>query len=237
MSFQGRDVYFSVDVEADGPIPLVHSLSSLGTCVAGAFGQGEFTRVDPTTHTFYAELQPVSEEFDEEAAAVSGLDRERLKREGEAPEAAMTRFTHWVRETAGEGRPVFVAYPASFDWNWVSTYLARYAPENPFGFSGVLDMKTMYMVKGNVLIGRRIPAMPATSEDQPAVLLTTVGVAMVPRVVRTPRTRPPATSMPVTSACWWMWTPWASAPRAYPHTTASWRTIPPGGWYRAPRIG
>jgi DNA polymerase III epsilon subunit-like protein len=167
MSFAGRDVYFSVDVEADGPIPLVHSLSSLGACVAGAFGQGEFLRVDPTQHTFYAELQPVSDEFDAEAAAVSGLDRAKLAREGETPEAGMTRFAEWVRETAGEGRPVFTAYPASFDWNWVSTYLARYGPENPFGFSGVLDMKTMYLVKAGVRIGK------AAKRAMPSHLLST----------------------------------------------------------------
>ena len=29
----------------------------------------------------------------------------------------------------------------------------------------------------------------------------------------------------------------SSAARAKPHTTASWRMIPPGGWYRAPTIG
>jgi hypothetical protein len=167
MSFAGRDVYFSVDVEADGAIPLVHSLSSLGACVAGSFGAREFTRADPTQHTFYAELQPVGDEFDEAAAAVAGLDRGRLAREGEAPVDGMTRFATWVRETAGEGRPVFVAYPASFDWNWVSTYLARYAPENPFGFSGVLDMKTMYIVKAGVRIGK------AAKRAMPAHLLST----------------------------------------------------------------
>ena len=43
--------------------------------------------------------------------------------------------------------------------------------------------------------------------------------------------------MPVTSVFWWMWTPRASAARAYPHTTASCRMMPPGGWYSAPRIG
>ena len=79
------DVYISVDVEADGPIPLVHSLSSLGAAVAGRFDGTAFTRADPTEQTFYAELQPVSDEFDAQAAAVAGLDRERLQREGETP--------------------------------------------------------------------------------------------------------------------------------------------------------
>jgi hypothetical protein len=70
--FTGHDVHISVDVEADGPIPVVHSMSSLGACVAGAFDGKRFTRLDPAAATFYAELQPVSEEFDPQAAAVSG---------------------------------------------------------------------------------------------------------------------------------------------------------------------
>ena len=130
------DVYISVDVEADGPIPLVHSLSSLGASVAGRYDGKAFTRADPTEQTFYAELQPISDEFDPEAAAVAGLDREALKRGGEEPVAAMTRFAEWVREVAAEGRPVFVAYPASFDWTWVSIYLAKFAPGEPVRLLG-----------------------------------------------------------------------------------------------------
>jgi DNA polymerase III epsilon subunit-like protein len=155
----GADVYFSVDVEADGPIPLVHSLSSLGAAVAGTFDGTAFARADPAAQTFYAELRPVSDEFDPEAAAVSGLDRATLAREGEPPEAAMTRFAAWVRDAAGDGRPVFVAYPAAFDWTWVSIYLNRFAGENPFGFSGVVDMKTMYMTKAGVRLGKATKRM------------------------------------------------------------------------------
>jgi hypothetical protein len=161
------DVYVSVDVEADGPIPLVHSLSALGACVAGRFDGEAFTRADPTAETFYAELAPVSDEFDAEAAAVAGLDRARLQREGEAPEAAMRRFAAWVRQVTGEDRPVFVAYPASFDWSWVSIYLTRFAGDNPFGFSGVLDMKTMYATKARVRLGK------AVKRQMPKSLLST----------------------------------------------------------------
>ena len=50
--------------------------------------------------------------------------------------------------------------------------------------------------------------------DQPAVQLTTTGVAIRPRLVCTPVTRPRSTSMPVTSVFWWMCTPCASAARA-----------------------
>jgi hypothetical protein len=86
------DVSISVAVEADGPIPLVHSLSSLGAAVAGRFDGRAFTRADPPLETFYAELQPI-----EQAAAVAGVDREALDRSGEEP--AMTRFAAWVPHT------------------------------------------------------------------------------------------------------------------------------------------
>jgi hypothetical protein len=55
---------------------------------------------------------------------------------------------------------------------------------------------------GDVVIGRRTPAMSEISEAQPAVALSTVRVARSPRLVRTPRTCPSATSMPVTSVFW-----------------------------------
>jgi hypothetical protein len=90
-----------------------------------------------------------------------------LRTDGEDPRAAMTRFAAWVTDVAAGGRPVFVAYPASFDWSWVSAYLVRYsAPGNPFGFSGVLDLKTMYAVKAGVRIGK------ATKRNMPRALLS-----------------------------------------------------------------
>lgn len=158
----GADVYISVDVEADGPVPLVHSLLSVGACVAATFDGRAFRRADPLATTFYAELRPVGERFDPAALAAARLDRDRLAAEGEEPETAMARFVAWVQEAAGAGRPVFVAYPASFDWPWVSAYLGRYAPgAAPFGFSGVLDMKTMYVAKAGVRIGKAAKgAMP-----------------------------------------------------------------------------
>jgi DNA polymerase III epsilon subunit-like protein len=158
----GADVYISVDVEADGPVPLVHSLLSLGACVAGTFDGEAFRRSDPLGCTFYAELRPVGDEFDPAALEVSQLDRGRLAAEGEDPGVAMRRFVAWVHEAVRGGRPVFVAYPASFDWPWVAAYLGRYAAGvSPFGFSGVLDVKTMYMVKARVRIGKAAKrAMP-----------------------------------------------------------------------------
>src|SRR3954467_4522784 len=83
------DLYISADVEADGPIPGPYSMLSFGLAVAGGYDGEQFVRADPPSQTFYRELAPISESFDPEALAVSGLDRDRLVREGEPPKTAM----------------------------------------------------------------------------------------------------------------------------------------------------
>ncbi|GAB4046647.1 exonuclease domain-containing protein [Catellatospora paridis] len=147
------DMYFSVDVEADGPIPGPYSMLSFGAAVAGTMGEA-FARTDPTAATFYRELRPISDEFVPAALEVSGLDREALQREGADPEVAMREFSRWVTTTAGEHRPVFVAYPASFDWMFVYWYLIRFTGASVFGHSGCLDVKTAYAIRAGVPFGR-----------------------------------------------------------------------------------
>ncbi|MGI5379208.1 exonuclease [Streptomyces sp. CA-251387] len=143
-------LYISVDIEADGPIPGPYSMLSLGAAVSGVQDAGGFTAADPEKHTFYRELRPVSEEFVPEALAVSGLDRERLAREGLDPALAMAQFSRCVREVSGDAQPVMCGYPASYDWTFLYWYLIRFTGASPFGHSGCLDMKTMYATKAGL---------------------------------------------------------------------------------------
>jgi hypothetical protein len=138
------ELYFSFDVEADGPIPGPYSMSSIGMCVAGEGDGKRFRRLDPESATFYRELRPISEDFDPESAAVAGLDRDELLRSGADPETAMRELAAWVREEARGRTPVAVAWPLSFDWMWTYWYFRRFGDDSPFGFSGCLDMKTLY---------------------------------------------------------------------------------------------
>jgi DNA polymerase III epsilon subunit-like protein len=148
----GADFYISVDIEADGPIPGPFSMLAFGLAVAGRFDGECFTALDPDTGTFYRELQPISDDFDPEALKVAGLDRERLARDGALPEAAMRDAAKWIADQAGGARPVLVGYPVVFDWMFLHWYFMRYAGESPFGFSGALDMKTMYQQKAGALL-------------------------------------------------------------------------------------
>jgi hypothetical protein len=151
-------VYLSVDVEADGPIPGAFSMVSFGAAVCGRFDGKDFTAVDPSAQTFYRELRPISAEFDPEALAVSGLDRERLETEGADPVRAMADFRTWVDKVSAGAKPIVVGYPACYDWMFLYWYLIRFHGHSPFGHSGCMDMKTMFAVKAQrsiAFVGKR----------------------------------------------------------------------------------
>lgn len=166
------DLYISADVETDGPIPGPYSLLSVGLCVAGEFDGQEFRRHDPADKTFYAELQPISDEWQPDAMAVNGLDRDHLLRRGREPREAMESAARWVQEIAGDHRAVLVAYPVAFDWAFLYWYFVRFAQHgSPFGFSSCLDIRTLYQARAHTVHDRSgkehmpselLPARPHT---------------------------------------------------------------------------
>lgn len=132
------EIYVSTDVETDGPIPGPHSMLSFGSAAYAAdkrlldtFSANLQTlpgaAAHPTTAAWWA-TQPEAW-----AACRSNL---------EAPEAAMQRYLAWLR--ALPGKPVFVGYPAAFDFLFVYWYLIRYVGESPFAHSA-LDIKSYAM--------------------------------------------------------------------------------------------
>lgn len=157
------DLYVSIDIEADGPVPGRYSMLAVGMCVAGRFDGKHFEAREPTAQTFYRELRPVGREVDEEAVAVAHLDRERLLREGEDPERAMHDVADWLASVSGADRPVVCAFPAAFDWAFFWWYMVTYGPTNPpLTFSSCLDIKTMFAIKaGRVFSQSGKSSLPA----------------------------------------------------------------------------
>jgi hypothetical protein len=64
------------------------------------------------------------------------------RRDLHPPAIAMRELVDWLRGLPG--RPVFVGYPASYDFMFVYWYLIRFAGESPFSHSA-LDIKTFAM--------------------------------------------------------------------------------------------
>lgn len=128
-----NEIYISVDVETSGSIPGEFSMLSLGACVVGN-----------TRQTFYAELKPLNDNFQEKAMEVNGLSMDKLKIIGEKPAEAMARFETWIKETVQENRAVFVGFNATFDWLFTHWYFMKFLGCDPFGISG-LDIKAYFM--------------------------------------------------------------------------------------------
>lgn len=132
------EIYVSTDVESDGPIPGPHSMLS--------FASAAFTAEGEMIATFSANLQtlpgatahPVTEAWWKHQPEAWRACRENCRE----PALAMKDYLHWLRQLPG--RPVFVAYPAGFDFMFVYWYLIQFVGESPFSHSA-LDMKTFAM--------------------------------------------------------------------------------------------
>ncbi len=135
------EVYVSTDIEADGPIPGEYSMISLAS--VAQLSDGTEVRsfkvnldVLPLA-TQHPDTMAWWEKFPDAYAAT--------RVSPEDPETAMKRYNQWVINLSGFGKPVFVGYPATFDFVFVYWYLIKFVGSSPFGFSA-LDMKTMAMV-------------------------------------------------------------------------------------------
>lgn len=182
-----NEIYFSTDVETNGPIPGPFSMLSLG-CAAyrlrspvkqsecsACEGTGEDRsrgRLADGGHGFYpdcavckskaafvqlstfsvnfATLPYATEDHDTMTFWAKHPEAYAATRQNtETPVVAMRRFTAWIEEVvkSQQGsndrklRPVFVGYPAGFDFLFVYWYLIRFCHYSPFSF-GALDVKT-----------------------------------------------------------------------------------------------
>ncbi|MCI0641002.1 MAG: hypothetical protein L0Y72_18785 [Gemmataceae bacterium] len=132
------EIYVSTDIEADGPIPGPHSMLS--------FASAAFQADKNLVSTFAANLTTLPGATGEPKtmdwwqtqpkawAACRANPRE--------PAEVMPEYVRWVKGLPG--RPVFVGYPAAFDFLFVYWYLIRFAGESPFSHSA-LDIKSYAM--------------------------------------------------------------------------------------------
>jgi len=125
------EIYVSVDVETDGPIPGPHSMLSFGAAaftlekglISSVAANLEFlpgASMDPVTKTEFWDKHP--EQW------------EACRKDPQPIEAALKKLVDWGE--ALPGKPVFIGYPATFDFMFVHWYLIKFGFKDPFGFSG-----------------------------------------------------------------------------------------------------
>uniref|UniRef100_A0A7S2W9B0 Exonuclease domain-containing protein n=1 Tax=Mucochytrium quahogii TaxID=96639 RepID=A0A7S2W9B0_9STRA len=124
---------FSVDVEADGPIPGEndYSMVSFGAVIVE----------EGLTRTFYGKLRPISDKFIPEALAVSKHSREETMQFPE-PAATMQEFADWINANKS-GRAFLFSDNNGFDAMFISWYFHHFLGENPFGHSST-NISSLY---------------------------------------------------------------------------------------------
>lgn len=133
-----KEIYISTDIETDGPIPGINSMLS--------FGSAAYLPDKTLVGTFSANLEllpeaksnPETMDWWKTQLQAWSACRQNLQ----SPELAMINYVQWIESIPG--KPVFVAYPAAFDFMFLYWYLIRFTGKSPFSHSA-LDIKTLAM--------------------------------------------------------------------------------------------
>ncbi len=129
----GKKTYISIDIECDGPSPGLYSMVEIGAVIIE----------DGMERTFFAQLAPITDTFNEAALKVCKKTRAETLTYDD-PEAVMKAFSDWVeRETKGT-KPVFVD-DNGYDWAFINYYLWKFTGKNVFGHN---DFNLNAIVKG-----------------------------------------------------------------------------------------
>jgi len=118
-------IFIVVDIEADGPAVGLNSMLSLAAVA---------TTEKEEVSRFYRKLATLPNASADPNVTEWWNEHQEAWKEAttdpKPPEGVMTEFYNWV---TGLGREaIFVSNPISLDYTFVSWYLSRFAPANPF---------------------------------------------------------------------------------------------------------
>lgn len=139
-----REIYVSVDLEADGPCPGLNSMLSLAAVAFEMDEHGDYKRL--ATWTDNLEEWP-NAQGDPDTLAWWRRPENRqawlhCRRHPGPVREVMSSFVDWLK--ALPGKPICVCYPAGFDWVFIYFYLHALRLDNPFVRNAV-DIETFAM--------------------------------------------------------------------------------------------
>jgi len=138
------EIYVSVDIECNGPCPGLHSMLSIG---AVAFDANKGIGRDAVIGQFSANLDLIpGSTTDPDTMKWWSTQLEAWEACRVAPqklEKALPALADWLETLPGP--PIFVGYPAGYDFTFVYYYLHRFASgRNPF-VRNAIDIETYVM--------------------------------------------------------------------------------------------
>src|ERR1700742_4814673 len=125
------EIYVSTDIETDGPVPGLNSMLS--------FGSAAYLADKTLVQTFSANLETLPEATGNPATMAWWETQpeawEACRKHPQPPIPVMPQYVSWLKGLPGN--PVFVGYPAAFDFMFITYYLHRFAGESPFSYSAL----------------------------------------------------------------------------------------------------
>ena len=119
------EIYISTDVETDGPIPGPHSMLS--------FASAAFLPDKTLVDTFSVNLQTLEGAVGDPRTMQWWQTQPQAwaacRKDQRPPAEAMNDYVRWIQKLGR--KPVFVAYPAGFDFLFVYWYLIRFTGKSP----------------------------------------------------------------------------------------------------------
>ena len=125
-----NEIYVSVDIEADGPIPGDNSMLSIGSAAYDESGSLLSTFSANILPLQAAQQNPITMEFwSKQPKAWAELQKDR-----QAPGKVMHQYHSWLQDISSDPDTtlVFVAYPAVFDFAYVHWYFIHLVGLVPF---------------------------------------------------------------------------------------------------------
>lgn len=133
-----NEIYVSTDVEANGPIPGSYSMLS--------FASAAYLADKTLVSTFAVNLKVLpTAKVDHKTMVWWGQNPiawDACRLNCQDPSQAMHEYAQWVSKLPG--KPVFVAYPAAYDFMFVYWYLMEFVGNSPFEHHA-LDIRSFAM--------------------------------------------------------------------------------------------
>lgn len=132
-------IYVVVDIEADGPVPGLYSMLSVGAvaCTKDAEVSSFYEKLEPLPGA--AKFPATMEWWQTQPAAW-----EEVTTNAKPADQVTKQFYDWLKQL--NKKPVFVAHPVGYDYAFISWYLWKFVGENPFtnetGASITLDLES-----------------------------------------------------------------------------------------------
>lgn len=133
-----QEVFFSIDIESDGPIPLSNSMLSIACAAFAPSGElmGTFERNIKPPPGAVQDPRTMKEFWSRFPEQWDLCTKDPLQ-----PVDAMNQFVEWVNSFPTKDK-IAVCAPAAFDWPFVMLYIGKFSDySNPFDFR-CIDIKS-----------------------------------------------------------------------------------------------